>query len=375
MLETVDESIDEMGKYKRKLDSFISVGNELVKQVTNCVPGMEKVDLIGIGKDIEENKKYLYCQDSPSFINDSVENRIKELKNDFAKKLNDLTKVSDNKIVIMIDELDRCRPTFAIELLEIIKHFFDTGKYLFILSVCMKQLRESVRQIYGNNFEEDGYFRRFIDYEFSLPLPSQDNLNEFFLKNIRTMDSEDNYSFFQFYQIPFIKQDISLRKGQKIIKFLDLLCRVCQQSSFYNTTSKIYLAFGIYLKFMIPNLFNSVVIKKDNSYQISESEKDNLYKSFAFTKQYYTDSNQLSVNTSSLEYIDVEEFLFALFNMKNDYVLKKTASLRMNLLDSRGEINRDYMMINRYIVDGKSYYFCIDSFNKNDLDSILSFYG
>lgn len=45
---------------------------------------------------------------------------------------------SPKKIIILIDELDRCRPTFAIELLERVKHFFDTGKYLFVFTINSK---------------------------------------------------------------------------------------------------------------------------------------------------------------------------------------------------------------------------------------------
>ena len=56
---------------------------------------------------------------------------------------------------VFVDELDRCRPNFAIELLEGIKHLFGINGVCFVVATNMAQLSESVKAIYGVNF--DGY--------------------------------------------------------------------------------------------------------------------------------------------------------------------------------------------------------------------------
>lgn len=72
------------------------------------------------------------------------------------------------KIVVFIDELDRCRPNYAIEFLERVKHFFDLEGYIFVLSIDEAQLLESIKVLYGLNFEAEKYLRRFIDYKYIL---------------------------------------------------------------------------------------------------------------------------------------------------------------------------------------------------------------
>lgn len=75
-------------------------------------------------------------------------------------------------LVFFIDELDRCRPTFAIELLERIKHLFDVPNIIFVLSIDKHQLETSVSSIYGAGINSREYLRRFIDLEFQVPLAS-----------------------------------------------------------------------------------------------------------------------------------------------------------------------------------------------------------
>lgn len=69
---------------------------------------------------------------------------------------------------IFIDELDRCRPTYAIELLERIKHFFELEGCRFIIASDSKQLAHSIRAVYGQGFSSERYLNRFFDAEFNL---------------------------------------------------------------------------------------------------------------------------------------------------------------------------------------------------------------
>lgn len=84
-------------------------------------------------------------------------------------KLNEDGKKS--KIVIFVDELDRCRPTYAVDLLERIKHLFNIDNVIFILSLDKQQLHTSLGAVYGQDIKSDEYLRRFIDLEYLLPRP------------------------------------------------------------------------------------------------------------------------------------------------------------------------------------------------------------
>ena len=71
-------------------------------------------------------------------------------------------------LVFIIDELDRCRPTFAIELLERVKHIFDVPNIVFVFGINRDELTKSLVSVYGE-IEAGEYLRRFFDMEFILP--------------------------------------------------------------------------------------------------------------------------------------------------------------------------------------------------------------
>ena len=72
-------------------------------------------------------------------------------------------------LVFIIDELDRCRPTFAIELLERVKHIFEVPDLIFVFGVNRAEICKSLQSVYGD-IDADLYLRRFFDIEFSLPV-------------------------------------------------------------------------------------------------------------------------------------------------------------------------------------------------------------
>ena len=95
----------------------------------------------------------------------------------FREELTDLVKVlakksageSQKPLVFIVDELDRCRPTYAVELLEKVKHLFSVDGVVFVLAIDRQQLGKSVESLYGAGMDSDGYLRRFVDLEYRLP--------------------------------------------------------------------------------------------------------------------------------------------------------------------------------------------------------------
>ena len=101
----------------------------------------------------------------------------KSLEN-FRATLQDTAKTlaQDNNglpLVIIIDELDRCRPSYAVELLEVAKHLFSVNHIVFVLAVNRSELAHSVRALYGNSFDGPDYLKRFFDLDFRLPDPDR----------------------------------------------------------------------------------------------------------------------------------------------------------------------------------------------------------
>ncbi|MBL3594816.1 hypothetical protein JMM63_04405 [Rhodovulum sulfidophilum] len=88
---------------------------------------------------------------------------------DFKKLLGEITKENNTALVVVVDELDRCRPDYALSVLEIIKHFFSVTKVHFILGTNGEALENIVRARYGAGIDAERYLRKFVTATFSLP--------------------------------------------------------------------------------------------------------------------------------------------------------------------------------------------------------------
>lgn len=95
-----------------------------------------------------------------------TEEDVKEcVKNIF----NDIIVERTQKLIIFIDELDRCKPSFAIEMLERIKHYFDDERIIFVVSLNKEQLVYIISNYYGSGFDATRYLNKFFDINLSLP--------------------------------------------------------------------------------------------------------------------------------------------------------------------------------------------------------------
>lgn len=78
-------------------------------------------------------------------------------------------------VVLLVDELDRCRPDFAVQTLEIIKHLFNVRRLVFVIALDVNQLSKTVKNVYGDGFDSVGYLERFFNLLTMLPAGKQMN--------------------------------------------------------------------------------------------------------------------------------------------------------------------------------------------------------
>ncbi len=98
-------------------------------------------------------------------------NEIIKRRDNIKTALEDLVGSSQKRILFIIDELDRCSPTFGVKVLETIKHYFEIDGITFVLAVNTEQLAHTVKKFYGNDFDGYGYLNKFFDFPFSLKAP------------------------------------------------------------------------------------------------------------------------------------------------------------------------------------------------------------
>lgn len=145
---------------KKILINTINVGLSILQIVT-------PIDTTGL-------RKLLKNRDKLDFDNLDFE----KLKKEFYDALTKLAP-EDGQLIVFVDELDRCKPTYAIKVLERIKHYFSVPNITFIFSVDLSQLQNTVKRYYGEEFDGYHYLDRFFDLVINLPEPNLDN----YLKN------------------------------------------------------------------------------------------------------------------------------------------------------------------------------------------------
>lgn len=83
------------------------------------------------------------------------------------------------RALIFTDELDRCRPDYAVSYLETIKHVFDIHGLVFVLAIDYDHLKNSACSLYGDDLNFPEYFRKFIHRSFEMPDPKAERKLEF----------------------------------------------------------------------------------------------------------------------------------------------------------------------------------------------------
>jgi len=176
-------------------------------------------------------------------------------------------------LVFIVDELDRCRPNYAVSILEQIKHFFSVPNIVFVLSIDKVQLGHAIRGVYGSDsIDSDDYLRRFIDIEYSIPEPEKElyfnylynyfNFAEFFnsaqRKLYRDFTSDEDH-FLEMSRILFGYASVSLRHQEKIFSIARLALRSFNINTY--VIPEVYL-FLSYIKILDSDLYKNIYLKR-----------------------------------------------------------------------------------------------------------------
>ena len=148
---------------------------------------------------------------------------------------------AEKPIILFIDELDRCRPDYAVDMLEVIKHVFDVENVKVVLVTNTKQLRAAINHRYGVEVDAQKYLDKFLKYSFALPDKIVARFEEeralaaveYFKQLIRKSricnelqgliyESPEDISFINFIGDMIARHDISLRETERFVRFLEI---------------------------------------------------------------------------------------------------------------------------------------------------------
>lgn len=144
-------------------------------------------------------------------------------------KICELTK--DKTVLLVVDELDRCMPEYAIKVLERLHHMFEgLDNVIVLLAIDSTQLEHSVKEIYGEQVDTERYLRKFISFRVRLDTGKAQNqiLNNY------------GYYFSKFENLEECCQivldlvkllEIDIRNIEKLIEKIDMIHSLCNRKN------------------------------------------------------------------------------------------------------------------------------------------------
>lgn len=158
--------------------------------ITKAGVGILKSKLgVDIGECIGESKSDAELYDQYFGFREAIEtvrNGIKEI-------------AKDQTVVIIVDELDRCLPTYAIKVLERIHHIFNgLENVVVIIAMEKKQIENSLHQIYGEGMDVDQYLKKFISFSVKLDNGSARNFIAKYPSFMDMFDIQENEKWNRF---------------------------------------------------------------------------------------------------------------------------------------------------------------------------------
>jgi len=261
-----DESAEKQSKFKEK------AGNA----AKSMFRGAMKIGVRSLSAGIldgsvvdstEEGISELLSNQVDDIIADKLENtnQDKQAIIEFKSYLEELAGEAGQPIVFIIDELDRCRPDFSLELIEQIKHLFSVPGITFLLVLNREQLEEAVRTRYGQGIKASLYLQKFVGLWLGLPRKSEqyhDDGKKYVLHAINAMIITDE---------PFVNDDAvnlllelvqylkpSFREIEQILSYFALIHNLNKSNTYYADYQDIF-AFICYVKVVKPELSNKIM--------------------------------------------------------------------------------------------------------------------
>jgi hypothetical protein len=222
--------------------------------------------------DLEQEMETAAAEFAGESVNDIVEAFQKEgvlletFRSELEKAIEQLPALGKKPtLVFFVDEIDRCRPTFSIKLLERIKHLFDVSNMLFVLSLDKNQLEASIAAVYGQDINAAEYLRRFIDLEYAIPainnkkfvesLLSRFELDEIFASRASSETRYDRSNIVDFFSALAEAIPLSLRTQERCMTRLRV---VMDQTPANHYLDPVLVAVLIVLRASAPNLFEQL---------------------------------------------------------------------------------------------------------------------
>lgn len=179
--------------------------------------------------------------------------RKQELPQQLAALQGALTEnVDTNRVVIVVDELDRCHPTYAIAVLEAMKLVFGQSGFVFCLMVNANYLEKLAQHQFGVSSDDEKYLDKFVDIRLRLK-PQDKNIKEAVVALANELPLKIPYGDHQEFSIArtaelagvlAIETNMSMRKVKRVLLQVELALR-CYSEFPLDAPLLVFLAFEL----------------------------------------------------------------------------------------------------------------------------------
>ena len=147
--------------------------------------------------------------------------QIEEKRAEFREALTEVAAGANGKLVVVIDELDRCLPRHALDLLDVVRHLFDVPGVVVVFGINQSELCQRIKSLFGPECDADVYLRRFVDLTVDLPDPVPEQLAGFLVETFGGAGLRDrlqlsNYSG-QIIRLVAERSEMSLRDIEQMV--------------------------------------------------------------------------------------------------------------------------------------------------------------
>ena len=247
---------------EEKIDKYIYILIAFIPFLISTYKDCSLNNIIEKGKEILDFSK---VESKKNYDIKTIKEEFEEIIKDVLNILNqeeDSNRIRKEPIFIFIDELDRCRPDFAIRFLELIKHFFSVEGIVFVLALDLRQLETSIKHIYGSDIDCEGYLRKFINQFYNLP-----PLTRSFYANKLFEDFKNTNSLIGNYEPKALIDlfsglsdffSLSLRDMESVFSKFNMLSTISNEKSLFPAIILFYLCTQI----KYPKVWNKFISNK-----------------------------------------------------------------------------------------------------------------
>lgn len=131
-------------------------------------------DLGRLTKAAIEDAEEALSKEANAFISTQIaaeRTRAEELPKQISRLQKFLTKdLNTDRVIVIIDELDRCHPDYTLKLIESLKKIFDKNGFVFVIMANPEYMQGLAESRFGDQREGEQYLEKFVDLRLQLPL-------------------------------------------------------------------------------------------------------------------------------------------------------------------------------------------------------------